>query len=257
MNELIFSFWSGPLTEMASLSLRSWVKQGYNVHLYTDNYEWLNDHDTFPLAQYGKIIIKDYRQIVSQDEWEHFATIVQKSDFFRFKYLRDKGGIYCDLDLVLLKKIPNREVIICSEYTLQKGGRKSKLPQKPSIFFLKFPPNHEIPTEFVEKMLKAKYKEDTTYTYNIGVWNKMITKKNVEIAEPWEFAPINWSNVKEMFLNDKNLIPQKYGIQELSWNEILEKSIGIHFWNNFHKQKKIVLGKATDNSIYKYVKNLH
>lgn len=258
MSELIFSFWSGTLNELAILSLKSWVKNGYQVHLYTDNFNWLDDHNTFPLAPYGQIVIKDYRTIVSKEEWEHFHLLVHKSDFFRFKYLRDIGGTWCDMDLVLLRKIPLKETIICSEFTLQKGGRKSLKPHKPSIFFLRFPKQDPLMIQICDKMLKAKYKEDTPYAQNLKMFAKIMDKnKEYKCVEPKQYAPINWSNVKEMFYNDKQLLPEKYGIKEPTWDEILEESIGIHFWNKFIGQKNIKLNQSCETSVYKYVKKLH
>lgn len=257
MEELIFSFWSGELNEIAKLSLKSWCKTGHQVHLYTDNFNWLDDHESFPLCNYGNIIIKDYRSIVSKEEWEQFPLLVHKSDFFRFKYLRDNGGTWCDMDLVLLKKPPADDTIICSEFTLQKGGRKSKLPHKPSIFFLRFPPQHPLMIQTCDKMLKSKYTKETSHAHNVKVFHKICEKLKYEPVKPEQYAPINWSNVKEMFYNDKLLLPEKYGIKEPSWENILENSIGIHFWNKFISTKNIQLEKATDNSVYKYVKNLH
>jgi hypothetical protein len=93
-NLLVQGFWSGPLTTMERLSMRSFLSNGHEFHLYS----------------YGEIkgipegaVLCDAAEIVPESEVATFRCAAQFSDYFRIALLYKKGGWYVDLDTICLQ----------------------------------------------------------------------------------------------------------------------------------------------------------
>ena len=93
-NHIIQSFWSGKLTTMEKLCIRSFMANGHEFHLYT----------------YGKLegvqegcIVKDANEIISEEKIKQLPCVQQSADFFRVAMLLKKGGWYVDMDSVCLR----------------------------------------------------------------------------------------------------------------------------------------------------------
>jgi hypothetical protein len=93
--------WIGPrLSTLEQLSILSFLASGHEVHLYA----------------YGEVaavpsgtIRRDAREVLAESEVFTYAAGFGKgspsafSNFFRYKLLLDRGGMWCDIDIVCLK----------------------------------------------------------------------------------------------------------------------------------------------------------
>ena len=95
-NLVIQGFWTGPLTTMERLSMKSFVANGHQFELYV-----YDEPEGIPAG----VVLKDAREIVPESEIATFRCAQQLSDFFRISLLLKKGGWFSDLDNVCLRAL--------------------------------------------------------------------------------------------------------------------------------------------------------
>ena len=93
-NRVIQSFWSGPITDMERLCVKSYLDNGHEFHLYT--YETLTG---LPAGA----TIKDANEVIPREQMDNFANPQQFSDHFRYTLLYNLGGWWMDMDTVCLR----------------------------------------------------------------------------------------------------------------------------------------------------------
>src|ERR1022692_1286129 len=93
-NKVIQSFWTGPITDMERLCVKSYLDHGHEFHLYT--YESLSN---LPAG----VSVKDANEIIPREQMEKFANPQQFSDHFRYSLLYKLGGWWMDMDTVCLR----------------------------------------------------------------------------------------------------------------------------------------------------------
>lgn len=245
----IFTLWVGPPNELMILCIRSWLKLGYKLKLYCDDlnedklqYIFRKDKENIAFLNYN--IVKLNSDI---------TNIQAQSDLWRFEYLYKFGGTWLDADMFLLKRLPEKEIIISSEHTCQKGAYKTlNRTSVPNIGVLRFPPNHELMKLSVNQ--KINWHSTSKLNCLMLKYQKILRANNHWmnfVVEPNVFCPVSWSNVKELYYS--NQIPDnKYGIKQLTKNEILAESIGVHLWNNFtYNKHKIEFSKVNPASLFR------
>jgi len=246
---MINTFWVGaPLTRLEVGVIQSVINLDYPITVYT-----YNDISGFLSDKSGLVTVKDAREILSEHEifsytGRHAAyTYLPFSDLFRIMLLHKKGGIWIDLDLILMKPIPqylmNRPYIFASERTILKGAYKVAWPQTMTICFIKVPgPNSELTTWLLKNLPKVHD--------NPMIYSKLF-RKGVEtlglkewIVAPQTFCPINWWDVPELF-NGKDF-KGKYGQPAFDVYD-LEKPdvIGVHLWRAILRKKNTPYDKNT------------
>ena len=249
----VFSLWiskNGKLPPIQQLALKSWLRQNLQIRLYTNLKTLGNSLDTYIKSK--QIILKDYNEVLHYDQDDEICPY---SDEFRFKVLYDNGGCWLDMDLVLLKDIPTDEIIISSEHSFVTGAYKSKLPFKPNIGLLKFPPKNIVLKETLEKIEKYKSVDIAQTRDHMKFFVAVLKKPKHEdifkyVAEPDEYCPVPFWNFSEIY-QDVNEYKIKYGVENVMKKaEILDKSIGIHIWNHFSTGNKINLDDAPQTSLY-------
>jgi hypothetical protein len=131
---VIQTFWAGPISDMEILCLKSWVGHGHPVHLYT-----YDDISGLPAG----VVTIDAGVIVPEGPTpfgDGALAMLPFSDWFRFALLRFNGGIWMDLDVILVKpiedKLLSQEYVFSSERTIQAGQLKAKSPFKSNIGFI-------------------------------------------------------------------------------------------------------------------------
>lgn len=112
-------FWAyGKLSKLETLSITSFVKQGYEVNLWT--------YGDMPNAPKGSIV-KDAREILD----EKYVFLNQRgsyagfSDLFRYAVLSSIGGLYSDTDVIALK--PASELPTEPFLVTERAGQKKNL----------------------------------------------------------------------------------------------------------------------------------
>lgn len=254
---IIQGLWIGDrLTQFEYNSIKSWLNNGFEYHLYT-----YNSVENIPSG----VIIKDAREILSESEIFYYNTAITPfSDYFRFKLLYERGNCWADCDIYCINKFDILEpYLFISERTIRVGAFKSIKPIKPINSFIYVKNTKD---KFILDMLnncikyKNKYLEKSVAKHcktlqNIGLsayhWKggcklfaKLIIKHNLEqYIQSYKFGfPIDWWLFSNLFKNvDKCSIGRGWdGYIDLSNNFFLNttnKMITIH--NGWIKNKKI------------------
>lgn len=116
----------GPLSTLERLSLASFLHNGHAVHLYA--YDDIADvPEGTMLMDAGEIIsLADMRTMTSGERHGSWAPF---SNIFRYKLLHERGGIWCDTDVVCLKALDfavNADYFFASEFAFVPPGEKSQ-----------------------------------------------------------------------------------------------------------------------------------
>ena len=79
----------------------SWLRLDYCVELYIDTLNLPKYMDKYRKS--GQLVFKSIKEIMPYDLGEE---ILPYSDLFRYKLLYKYGGVWADMDMVLLKRLP-------------------------------------------------------------------------------------------------------------------------------------------------------
>ncbi len=246
-NQVLSTLWIGnELNELITLSINSWLTQGYDVKLYIGG--GLN-RDKLPKHWFKRVQLRLASDIM---EYDDINDILPMSDIWRFNLLiKEPSSTWIDADMVLLNRLPNDPIIISSEHTFQSGAYKSKNKSKPNIGVLRFGKDNEILKDilkncknyndynFTDVMKKFQDKlKSTKYNY----LSKYIVNHNV-------FCPVPWWCAAEIYYMPK--FSKKYSVDVNPVNNVIVDSIGVHMWNNFtYNKHKIDFSLIDDRSLY-------
>ena len=158
-DNIIQGLWIGnKLSRFEYNSIKSYINQGYEYHLYT--YDKI---DNIPEGT----IIKDANIIIDKKYIFYYEGLIAPfSDLFRYKLLYDKGGIWTDCDIVCLNSLPNdkqHEYIFVAERTILKGAFASCIKTPPYTCKLKKVLNSFIKTPKHAKIMLLMYTKALKY----------------------------------------------------------------------------------------------
>jgi hypothetical protein len=183
----IQSFWIGrPLSQVEQLSIRSYLKNGHEFHLYC--YDPLEGvPEGVKLKDAGEIVSKDRLFVREKGFWKD--SYAPFAGMFRLELLLQRGGWWSDLDLVCLKALDlDRDTVIATSFERQYGdlANNNVLRFKPDDPLLK-----RVLEITHEKMLDPE-------TIGPHYWQQAIKELNAESHQvPVEyFNPISWRHVK-------------------------------------------------------------
>ena len=249
--QVVKSLWIGHhLNPLSELAIMSWLRLDYQVELYIDTLNLPKYLNQYRIS--GQLIFKSAKTIMAYNEG---ADILPFSDLFRYKLLYREGGIWLDADMVLLKRLPPDEIIISSEETFKKGAFKSTLSFVPNIGVLKFKKGDQFLENLIFKIENSK--KVAEYLDNMIVFRKML--KNHEyfeyVSKPEDYCPLPWFQCKESYMGDS--YKEKYGVITPSNDDMIDKAISIHMWNNMTNNKHdIAFHEVHPNSLYKRLCNI-
>ena len=237
-SDVLFSLWvqeddEADLPTIQTLSLLSAVRQGYTIELYTNLRSLGEELD--PYLNNNQIKILNPFSILKYNE---DTKILPYSDLFRYKVLYEKGGTWIDLDMILLDRLPNDEIIISSEHTFQSGAYKSKKTYTPNVGILRFSKGNEFLKKVIDEI--ENNGNDANFTDNMKIFKKHLKKYYYyKVSNPNMFCPIPWWVVNEIYEN-KMQYSTKYDVEVDDKETILNNATAIHLWNNFSTIKNLV-----------------
>jgi hypothetical protein len=263
---IVQSLWVGDtLTDMEIYSIKSFLKLGYDFHLYT-----YNKVDRLPKSKkgWGKLIIKNANEIILEKNiFKLKEMYLPFADIWRYKLLYLKGGYWVDLDLIAIKdfhkKFQNMEYLFSSERTIQKGAYKLKQKYVPNIGVLKAPKGSPFYKEAydisMEIQNKGKNKDKIKY---MRIIRDLIEKYNYSkyVLKPEYFCHLSWWHAKDAYLpkDIKNPFTEKYGVKGYSLNSMFNgKNVyTIHLWRSLlvHKYKIDLNGKYMEGTLWEEIK---
>lgn len=232
-NEL-YTYYTGEsqIPKYYLLCIESWLKLDYKVILLTNEII-----DNLPEG----IEIQNVEVDIELEP-------AQQADIVRYQFLLDNPNkIWIDLDMYLIRKIPNLNNIISSEQPNRTGAFKTDRENTPNIGILKLS-NTAILEETLKKCRALKNTTKTSCYMKIFI--SLLSKYDLnKYVVPWRvYCPLDWSNVKEAFSGKP--LKSKYGKEIIQIEHIKndENIIGVHLWSSFIRKHNIK-GHSTNSFI--------
>lgn len=238
MNILTCLWIKGDLPDLQKHCLKSWLRLNYKVNLHS------YDPDSINFNHENLTIIKEDLNLRTM----HSNGNLPESDYWRFKHLYENGGTWIDFDMFLLKRLPDKDLIISSEHAKQIGAFKRKVDRTPNIGIMRFPKGDKILKKTIDKIEKMN-KENLSCNSFMKVFQKLVEKNepyNKNIADPNDYCPISWAYAKDIY-KETSLTGEKYGIKQKPLNEIFDQAYSIHLWHNIKRTKNY---EPIENSVY-------
>jgi len=228
MKEIINSLWVGQsLSAMEQLSITSFLKNGYEYHLYC----------------YGKIanvpagtILRDAAEILPASEifcyrrGDGKGSVSAFSNLFRYKFLLERGGWWVDTDVVCLRPFHFAEpIVVASERTLT-GTQATDVA-------LKFPPGHEAVRRCYETASREDRAQLTWGKTGPFLVDRIVRENGLEpfIKSPDVFCPLNYWEWESLIAGNSK------SFTELVTNE----TRAIHLWHEMWRRAGMELDPAT------------
>jgi len=270
--KIVFTYWEGEqLSELHYLTIYSLHKYNpeLDIIIYTDENpknifrEWntsqhsIDIQKTIPLSKLVEVNPnKIFLRLINFNNDYHFdnnISIVFKADFIRIAKLYEHGGIWFDMDILFVKKIPDFFF-------------------KEDIQAFIFNYSRTIPTGFLASIPKLKYLENL---YNLSLqiiknkelniyqkigpdlWIKEYKKlgrkaiKNIKILESNLVYPFFWNQLDNLFKNNSALPENTFGIHWYNGADVTKEFINQFDINNINPENSTIY-----NLIFQIKKNI-
>jgi mannosyltransferase OCH1-like enzyme len=247
---IVQSLWIGnKLSIMENLCIHSFLKNGYEYHLYTYNFVENVPNGT---------IIKDANEVLNSSEIYSYAnsSFSAISNRFRFELLYKKGGMWVDTDVVCIKKYDIDEAK--DKYIIFSESNKKYNEQKIGACVLKFPKEDPILLEAIQ-ICKDKKQDiiNGTLVWGLGpstVKHLVEKYKLEEYVKNWKFANSCSCHHVMTIINPnfKTGDPKGYAS---NINELSPDTYFIHLWHEFWRRNNIDKdSKYQDDSLFEQLK---
>lgn len=236
------------MSDMEILCLKSWSGHGHPVHLYT-----YDDISGLPAG----VICMDAREIIPEGPTIYDGPMPKTAtktafemmpfaDRFRFTMLRLNGGLWLDLDIILVRPIPDelfeRDFWCSSERTLQAGAYKSKETYKPNIGALYVSePEHPLMCAVTEWDGSAK-----DAWHGMKIFQRWLRRLDLAkgVLSPSVFCDGSWWSHTNfcITMSDTERFPDKWGVPG---SPVIPppEAIGVHCWRGLLRKNGIKYGK--------------
>ena len=249
-------FWYGAMTDFEVFVMQTWLRLGYEVNLWC--YE-TKKIDGIPEA----VIQRDASEIIANPKallfnnsthWKKDSVaVLPLSDVFRFALLKKYGGLWLDLDLPLVKRIPDSllEADYCfsSEATMRTGFRKSKEAQKMNIgvVWVKHPESEFCSLVVASTLLKLQSSDHTPWSGMSAAQDAAKRLNLLHFVQPWTvFCPLPWWSLQEAVSQEQ--LRSLYGVKAELYQELPQDCIGVHLWRGIARSRNVVL---TPEAVYR------
>ncbi len=207
-NHIIQSFWfGGQLSTMERLCIESYIQNGHEFHLYT-----YNEIEQVP----PKAILKNANEIIPDKMLfrDNRNGIASFSDWFRYKLLFLKGGIWTDMDMICLKPIDFEEEFCFSSERLEKG-------EVVNIGFIKATAQADFLKDILNIIEHSGFANIAWGSFGPKLFNSILRNFESEefIKSPQVFCSINWFEMYKLITHQNILFSEETYCIHL-WNEV-------------------------------------
>jgi Alpha 1,4-glycosyltransferase conserved region len=234
---------SGKLSLMEQLSIKSFLANGHEYHLYV--YGDVTNIPPGTVVKDGRDILPESRIFTIQEGWGS-GSLSGFADIFRYHLLRLKGGWWVDMDVICLKPFDfAAEHVIVTSFEGQYGELANncilKMPQDSQLatylseFCDRCDPSKvgfgDLSPILIQKTLKEKdFQEYQKYlvpytTFCPISWREVLTKVAYHVP------PTLLENTKEFV---KSKVRQNHRI-----GRITQDSYAVHLWNEIWRQNQL------------------
>ena len=229
-------------------SLKSFLKHGHTVDLYLYDKTLIDyTHDNLNILDANDILLE--REIFTYENGSYSAF----SNLFRFTLLYKKGGYWCDLDLINLKKID-----FSPDYVFVTEPDPDYKTSVPTSCLIKMPKNTYIGKKMIElckKYIQQVKSGEIKWGLGPRVIKEIIEKYNLwNYTKTWKCVCSCHPNDCLSFVLDESLIKHRHLICRES--DIPEEMYCVHLWNKVIGDHNILEKIISKNNFFTYLLNL-
>lgn len=211
--ESINCLWIGNnLSIMEEMALKSHLNVGHECHLWT--YENIGNVPNGVIVEDGNEILPASEIFVYETN-EGKGSVSAFSNLFRYTVVYERGGWWCDTDVVCLKPFDFTEEYVLSTEVAE---RKKDYSQITSCVF-KCPPKSDL----MKYCIDVIWKKDRSKLEWGEIGPQLISEAAIMTGKssyslPVDvFCPVNWFDAQKIVIGDMS-IPDSYAVH--LWNEI-------------------------------------
>ena len=214
----------GPLSALERLSIASFLANGHAVHLYTyggvgnvpEGTQVMNGNDVLPDGLQRRVL----QQGVGAGSWAFF------SDLFRFRLLHDRGGLWCDTDIVCLRPLTfavQRPRFFATERTPQASGQGS-LPIRANTCAMQAPAHDPLLLECFERASGIDGDRAPWGSAGPSLLTGLINQRQLaaDLLAPEVFCPIDYWNVSSLLQGAQLIGGETHAVH--FWNEMWRRN---------------------------------
>ncbi len=248
-NKIINGLWvcdkGGKLSNMERLCIHSFCANGHDFRLWV--YNEIANVPQPPTG--GKVELCDANKILPASKiFKRGTSLAPFADYFRWKFLTERGGWWVDMDMVCLRPFDFPEDVVFPYENIKLLN----------IYMLKFPAGHYLPIAMLNECMNPN--RIMPYDTRKKVWQKIRHRlkfwKNSAIKIGWQHAGGPWqftAAVKHFGLLDfaksvnyvapitplflSNMINEELHNMEIL-NPMLKNAYSIHWYNETWKGNK-------------------
>jgi capsular polysaccharide synthesis protein len=210
--------WIGPrLSALERLSIASFLANGHDVHLYTyEDVEGIPEGTRHAYA--GDVIPASF--VFTQPAGFGKGSYAGFSDIFRYKLLHDRGGIWCDADVVCLRPFDFNETYIVARERLAPHVASGDVTEKLNACVLKAPADSRVMRECYEISMAIDKNSLEWGEIGPNLVTERFAKHNLmrHALPVHAICPVDWWEVKKLVTYPVPDVPGGYAIH--FWNEV-------------------------------------
>jgi hypothetical protein len=262
---LFQSYWSdAPLSLLERTCLTSWVRRAHaKVHLYTyDSIPKLTAQIPAEIRAHVTVLNAStivprrlkfsYTGPAPKSKRANAFTALPFSDLFRYRLLCHRGGIWMDMDIIMVRPIPARLLrqpyFFVSERTIQAGAYASAAPAKPtnSCMYVSKPN-----TKWAMALTAIAYaavlekRVDSAWKF-MGYFQDSLKLHELShyVEPPTAMMPLNWWDVDGMFAAGSGssgaCLKPKYGVAATCADDLFgPDTLGVHLFRGILRKRDL------------------
>lgn len=241
----------GPLSTLERLSIASFLASGHAVHLYTygevlnvpEGTQVMSGHDVLPDGPQRRVL----QSGVGAGSWAFFSNL------FRYRLLHDRGGLWCDTDIVCVRPLAfavERPRFFATERTPPVSGQ-GHLPIRANVCAMQVPARDPLMRECYERASAVDGNTASWGSAGPALLTTLINEKKLAgaLLAPDIFCPIDHWNFINLFQGPQLIGGDVYAIH--FWNEmwrrnLFDKDAAYDPLSLFERLKAHYLGRKED-----------
>lgn len=215
----------GLLSTLERLSIASFLANGHAVHLYT--------YGDVPNAPHGALVMDatevlpdgPQRRVLQRGRgagsWAFFSNL------FRYRLLHDKGGLWCDTDIVCVRPLTfaaERPRFFATERTSQASGQ-GNLPIRVATCAMQAPAGDPLLRECLERAEKVDGDKMPWGSAGPELLTRLVNEKQLaaELLTPEVFCPVDHWNFVSLFQGAQLIGGETHAIH--FWNKLWQHNL--------------------------------
>ena len=213
----------GPLSNLERLAIASCIRNGHPVHLYTYGSPGNAPAGT-TILDAGEILAYDPDSSVRGSSG--YGSLAPFSNRFRYKLLFERGGIWCDTDVVLLKPLTfaaEMEHFFATEFDVEQAG-SDKLAIRASSCAMRVPAGSELMKECYEEAMAINPNHAGWGATGIQVLRKQLERRQLgeSLLHPNVICPVPFWDIAKLLTGLHTLPAESHAIH--FYNEMLRRN---------------------------------